>query len=80
MPPLTFATILVLDNKTSKHQLAQKEKGVACLLTSTGQRHAFNAPITTLPISLQIKFRSQSWSEPPLRDCKNIHNKTFCQQ
>ena len=80
MPPLTFATIFVLDNKTSKHQLAQKEKGMACLLTNTGQRNAFNAPITTLPIILHIKFRCQSLSEPPLGDRKNIHNKTFCQQ
>lgn len=80
MPPLTFATIFVLDNKTWKHQLTQKEKGAACLLTHTGQCNALNAPITPLPIILQIKFRSQSHSELPLGHLKNIHNKTFCQQ
>lgn len=81
MRPLTFATISVFDNKISKHQLTQKEKGVACLQTNTGQCNVYiNGPITTLPTILQIKFRSKSLSEPPLGDRKNIHNKTSCQQ
>lgn len=72
---LAFAPVFVLDNTTPKQQLAQKGSGLATEIDNTSPWRAFKVPITTAPTILQINFRSQSHSEPPL-DLKIIHNKS----